>query len=243
MSNLNKHILAGQKLVVIGGSSGIGFAVAQAAAAQGAALVIASSQLARAEAAAAKLTGSEAFAVDVTDEASLHRFFDILGPFDHLVITAGPGVASARLLDTDIASVAAAFDNKVFGALRTIKAALPHLRRDGSITLTSGLLSRRAGAGSLVKTAMNAAIEASAKQLAKELAPVRVNVVSPGLTDTEAYAGMDEAARRAMFDKVGAGLPVGRVGKPEDVAAGYLLAISNGFVTGSVIDIEGGGLL
>ncbi|WP_341677327.1 SDR family oxidoreductase [Niveibacterium sp. SC-1] len=243
MSNPDKHALAGQKLVVIGGSSGIGFAVAQGATARGAELVIASSQLARAEAAATRLAGAKSFAVDVQDEASLHRLFDIIGPFDHLVITAGPSVPSARLADTEVSAVAAAFDNKVFGALRAIKAALPHLRRDGSITLTSGLLSRRAGAGSLIKTAMNAAIEASAKQLAKELAPVRVNVVSPGLTDTEAYAGMDESARRAMFDKVGAGLPVGRVGKPEDVAAGYLLAISNGFVTGSVIDIEGGGLL
>jgi NAD(P)-dependent dehydrogenase (short-subunit alcohol dehydrogenase family) len=132
---------------------------------------------------------------------------------------------------------------KVWGALEAVQAALPHLAADGSITLTSGLLSRKVAVGSLVKSAMNAAIETTAKALAKELAPLRVNVVSPGVTATDNWRGMAPADREAFYAKVGAGLPVGRVGRAEEVAAAYLFAMANGFVSGSVIDADGGGLL
>jgi len=111
------------------------------------------------------------------------------------------------------------------------------------LTLTSGFLARRAMPGAFVKTAMNAAIEAVAKVLARELAPLRVNVVSPGLTDTEAYAAMAPDSRELMLAKAAATLPAGRVGRPADIAAGYLFAIDNPFVTGTVIDIEGGALI
>ena len=97
--------------------------------------------------------------------------------------------------------------------------------------------------GTFVKTAMNAALEAVAKVLARELAPLRVNVVSPGLTDSEAYAGMAEDARLAMLQRAANNLPVGRVGRPQDLAQGYLLAIDNPFMTGAVIDIDGGALI
>jgi NAD(P)-dependent dehydrogenase (short-subunit alcohol dehydrogenase family) len=103
-------------------------------------------------------------------------------------------------------------------------------------------VARRTVAGAIVKTTMNAAIEAATKVLAKELSPLRVNVVSPGLTDTEAYAGMDAAARE-MLAGAAETLPAKAWGRAEDVAQGYLFAIDNPFVTGSVIDIEGGALI
>lgn len=90
---------------------------------------------------------------------------------------------------------------------------------------------------------MNAALEGVAKILAKELAPIRVNVISPGLTVTEAYEGMDTQARQAMLSKAAASLPAGKAGAPEDLAQGYLFAIDNPFITGAVIDIDGGALL
>ena len=113
----------------------------------------------------------------------------------------------------------------------------------GTLTLTSGFVARRVVAGAIVKTTMNAAIEAATKVLAKELSPRRVNVISPGLTDTEAHAGMDAAAREKMLTVAAQTLPAKAWGRAEDVAQGYLFAIDNAFVTGSVIDIEGGALI
>jgi NAD(P)-dependent dehydrogenase (short-subunit alcohol dehydrogenase family) len=109
--------------------------------------------------------------------------------------------------------------------------------------LTSGLLARKAVSGALVKATMNAAIESMGKTLAKELAPVRVNVVSPGMVETGMWGEMPEADRKAMAAKAGSGLPVGRVGQTGDLAQAYWLLMSNGFMTGAVVDVDGGGLL
>ncbi|OPB30790.1 SDR family oxidoreductase, partial [Pseudomonas fluorescens] len=113
----------------------------------------------------------------------------------------------------------------------------------GSITLTSGQLGRKLAAGQFIKTGINAATEALGKQLAKELAPRRANGISPGVIDTPAYAGLGEEQRLAMFAKAGGALPVVGVGQAQEVAAGYVLAMENGFMTGAVVDIDGGGLL
>jgi NAD(P)-dependent dehydrogenase (short-subunit alcohol dehydrogenase family) len=146
---------------------------------------------------------------------------------------------------TDVAFDAAkqAFDTKFWGSVAVAKAAAKHMRPGGTITLTSGFLSRRTVPGTYVKTAMNAGIEAVAKILARELAPIRVNVVSPGLTDTDAYQGMEQSARKAMFDRAAETLPAGKAGAAEDLARGHLFAIDNPFVTGAVIDIDGGALI
>jgi NAD(P)-dependent dehydrogenase (short-subunit alcohol dehydrogenase family) len=229
-----------QKLVILGGTSGIGAAVAYAAAARGAEVVLASRRLLHAR---EKNDALRLMQADLTDEASLHALFAAVGAFDHLVITAGPLVEAKPLAETTLERAQADFNVKFWGSLRAVQAALPTLAPQGSITLTSGQLSRKYLGGQLIKTAINAALEAAGKQLAKELAPRRVNVVSPGITATEAYDGMSAAQRQALFERVGGSLPVGRVGQAADVAAGYLLAMENGFVTGSVIDIDGGGLL
>ncbi|MCF5173621.1 SDR family oxidoreductase, partial [Pseudomonas canadensis] len=131
----------------------------------------------------------------------------------------------------------------LWGSLRAIQLALPFLDEHGSISLTSGQLGRKLAPGQFIKTGINAATEALGKQLAKELAPRRVNVISPGVIDTPAYAGLAQEQRLAMFAKAGGALPVGRVGQAHEVAAGYVLAMENGFMSGAVIDIDGGGLL
>lgn len=181
--------------------------------------------------------------VDVTDSASLKQLFETVGRFDHLVYTSGPSVRAKPLIETDLDEARDNFDVKLWGALRAIQHALPFLHEQGSITLTSGQLGRKLAAGQFIKTGINAATEALGKQLAKELAPRRVNVISPGVIDTPAYAGLGQEQRLAMFAKAGQGLPVGRVGQAEEVAAGYVLAMENGFMTGAVVDIDGGGLL
>lgn len=230
--------LSGKTIIVIGGSSGIGAAVAKQAVARGAHVVLAGRRLS-----STVENGVRSEQVDVTDAASLQRLFETVGPFDHLVYTAGPAVQAKALIETDLNLAQDNFNVKLWGSLRAIQSALPFLAERGSITLTSGQLGRKTVAGQFIKTGINAATEALGKQLAKELAPRRVNVVSPGVIDTEAYAGLSDEQRLAMFAKAGGALPVGRVGQAEEVAAGYVLAMENGFITGSVIDVDGGGLL
>ncbi|RZI26434.1 SDR family oxidoreductase [Pseudomonas sp. 770NI] len=230
--------LSGKTIIVIGGSSGIGAAVAQAALARGAHVIVAGRRLAP-----GSDSGLRNEPVDVTDSASLKQLFETVGRFDHLVYTSGPSVRAKPLIETDLDVARDNFDVKLWGALRAIQHALPFLHEQGSITLTSGQLGRKLAAGQFIKTGINAATEALGKQLAKELAPRRVNVISPGVIDTPAYAGLGQEQRLAMFAKAGQGLPVGRVGQAEEVAAGYVLAMENGFMTGAVVDIDGGGLL
>jgi len=230
--------LNGKTVVVIGGSSGIGAAVAEQAKSRGAQVVLAGRRLS-----SALHNGLRSEPVDVTDNASLQRLFESVGRFDHLVYTAGPAVQAKNLQDTDLQQAQDNFNVKLWGALRAIQLALPLLDEHGSIVLTSGQLGRKLVPGQFIKIGINAATEALGKQLAKELAPRRVNVVSPGVIDTPAYAGLSEDQRKAMYAKVGQALPVGRVGQAYEVAAGYVLAMENAFMTGSVIDIDGGGLL
>ena len=230
--------LKGKTVVVIGGSSGIGAAVARQAAARGAQVVLAGRRLA-----SAVDNGVRSEPVDVTDSSSLQRVFESVGRVDHLVFTAGPSVQAKPLQDSDLQLAQDNFNVKLWGALRAIQQALPFLDERASIVLTSGQLGRKLAPGQFIKVGINAATEALGKQLAKELAPRRVNVVSPGVIDTPAYAGLSEEQRQGMFTKVGGVLPVGRVGQADEVAAGYLMAMENGFITGSVIDIDGGGFL
>lgn len=213
--------------VVIGGHSGIGQAVAAALSQRPGRVLVAS-----------RRNG-----LDIADEAAVERYFAALGPVDHVVFTAGSQAPGGFLSGLDVAAARAAFDAKFWGSLAVARAAAGRLRAGGSLTLTSGFLARRTLPGTLVKTAMNAALEASAKVLAREFAPQRVNIVSPGLTDTAAYAAMDVTARQAMLERAATSLPAGRHGRAEDIAQGYLLAIDNPFMTGAVIDLDGGALI
>jgi NAD(P)-dependent dehydrogenase (short-subunit alcohol dehydrogenase family) len=226
-------------VVVIGGMSGIGRAVAERAAAEGARVIAVGRRAAPAD----WSKQIETATLDITDDAAVERFFSKLGALDHLVVTSGPVIASSRLADLDLDTAKGAFDVKVFGQLRAAKQAARYIAKTGSITLTSGLLARKAVPGAVVKATMNAAIEIMGKTLAKELAPVRVNVVSPGMVETGMWGEMPEAERKAMAAKAGSGLPVGRVGQTGDLAQAYWLLMTNGFMTGAVVDVDGGGLL
>lgn len=221
-------------IVVIGGLSGIG-----RAAAAGARVIAAGRRAAPADFS----SHIETAQLDIGDEEAVQGCFAAPGAIDHVVVTAGPVIASQRIGELDIAAAQQAFDTKVFGQLRVARHAAARIAPGGSITLTSGLLARKAVPGGLVKSAMNAAVEAIGKTLAKELAPVRVNVVSPGMVETGMWGPLPEAERQAMAQRAGAGLPVGRVGQPDDLAAAYLMVLRNGFMTGAVIDVDGGGLL
>lgn len=213
--------------VIIGGHSGIGFAVAEALSERPGRVVVASRR----------------DGLDISVADNVDRFFATLGDIDHVVFTAGSQAPGGKLTELNMDAAKEAFDAKFWGSLTVARVAAKHLRPGGTITFTSGFLARRTVPGTTVKTAMNAALEAVAKILARELAPIRVNVVSPGLTNTEAYQAMDPSARETMLQRAESDLPAGRYGRPEDLAMGYLLAIDNSFMTGAIIDIDGGALI
>ncbi|WKY60010.1 SDR family oxidoreductase [Vibrio sp. SNU_ST1] len=213
--------------VIIGGTSGIGKALAMQLRNEDNTVHIAS-----------RHTG-----VDISDEKSVCEYFESIGAFDHLVITAGSYAPAGKVTDVATADAKAAFDTKFWGSLNVAKHAARYMKPNGSITLTTGMLSRKVVTGTYVKTAINAALESVTKVLAKELSPIRVNAVSPGLTMTEAYKNMDDSARSAMYDNAKNNLPAGKVGEASEIAMGYLFAINNPYVTGSIIDIDGGALL
>jgi NAD(P)-dependent dehydrogenase (short-subunit alcohol dehydrogenase family) len=137
--------------------------------------------------------------------------------------------------------VRSTMEGKFWGAWRVARAA--EIRPGGSLTLVSGFLSIRPRPNSAIVGAANGAIESLARSLALELAPVRVNAVSPGIIDTPIRAAMPEAARREMLEKIAAGLPVGRVGQGEDIAQQIVAFMTNGFMTGSIVYLDGGGVI
>lgn len=235
--------LKDKKVVVIGGSSGIGLAVVRSAAQAGALVLLASRsepKLRQAKAAIGGRTGI--YPLDLREEAQVRHFFDQVGAFDHLVVTAAEG-AVGRFLEQEEGTVQGLFAVKFWGQYRAAKLAAPRLRTDGSITLFSGLAARKPPVGFSAYAAVNGAINALCRALAVELAPLRVNAVAPGIIDTPAYADMPEAQRHDFFAAVGDRLPVRRIGQPEDVAEAVLLLMRNAFITGTLIEVDGGGRL
>jgi NAD(P)-dependent dehydrogenase (short-subunit alcohol dehydrogenase family) len=234
--------LDGAHVVVVGGSSGMGLAVATLAHQHGAQVTIASRGQDRLEAAAAQIgSGAKTEVLDTTSEEAVTSCFEKLGLIDHLVIP-GSSVRTGALKELPLSDALFTMRSKFWGPYLCAKHA--QIDASGSITLFSGILSRRPGNSDAVLAPVNAAVEALGRALAMELAPVRVNVISPGMTaGTGAYLAIPEAAREAMFAAIAKRLPVGRVGAPDDVAEAALMLMTNGFITGVVLDVDGGGLL
>lgn len=232
-------LLAGQKVVVVGGSSGIGLATAELAKKEGADVVIASRNGERLKAAADKL-GATAIMTDVTSNESVVNLFNTCGPVDHVVVTAAQ-LRSGPFKTVAMDDVRATMEGKFWGAWRVARAA--EIRSGGSLTLTSGFLSIKPRPNSAIVSAANGALESLTRALALELAPTRVNCVSPGIIDTPIRAAMPEAARKDMLAKIAAGLPVGRVGLGDDIARQIFAFMTNGFASGSIVYIDGGALI
>ncbi|SPL92721.1 Glucose 1-dehydrogenase [[Actinomadura] parvosata subsp. kistnae] len=233
------------RVVIVGGTTGIGLATAERLVESGAEVFITGRSEERLESALKRLGGhAEGQAADARDGAALRALFERVGAFDHLVVTVTGRGGAAPLAELTAGGITEAVQGKLIPHLMTAQAALAAgLSRQGSITFVSAASAGAAYPGVSLLAAVNGAIEATVPGLAVELAPVRVNAVSPGVIDTDWWEGLGDEARAAFLAGTAATLPVGRVGTPADVALTIEYAVRNSFLTGTVLTIDGGGRL
>jgi NAD(P)-dependent dehydrogenase (short-subunit alcohol dehydrogenase family) len=234
--------LKDKRVVVIGGTSGIGLAVAQAALADGAAVIVGSSNASKVAAAGEKLAGGEAHSVDVKNEASVEAFFERVGAFDHLVFTAGDWslTGGGRIEKLDVPAAASLFAVRFWGAITAVKHSVKRIREGGSVTLTDGMIAHRSRKGAALSTAMAGAVEHLTRGLAVDLAPIRVNAVCPGAIRTDVWNVIPAEQREERIQRMTGRLPVARIGEPEECAEAYLYLMRGGYTTGQVLRVDGG---
>ncbi len=236
--------LTGKRVILLGASSGIGFATARKAAAEGAGIVIVSGNRQRIELALKELPeGSEGYAVDLSREENIRDFFSSVGRFDHLVYSAGENLVLSPIAQTDISQAQGFFTIRFWGAFAAVKYAAPLINDGGSIGLTSGTASIRPGAGWSVASAICGAMEGFVRAMAVELSPIRVNCVVPGVIRTPLWDAMEPKVRDGLFDQVSKSSLVKRVGLPDDVAEGFIYLMKQRNATGQSLLIDGGAVL
>jgi NAD(P)-dependent dehydrogenase (short-subunit alcohol dehydrogenase family) len=236
--------LPGKKVVIVGGSSGIGLGVAAMALERGAQVVIvgrSGEKLRNASRVLGASRGVRSVAADMTHEAAVAKLFDEIGGFDHLVSTAGAPPPGDPIGQTDLDLARGFVENKLIGALTLAKHAVKALRPGGSMTFTSGINKDRPPVpGGAVVTAIAGSFGFLAHALALELAPTRVNVVSPGWVDTPMWDELVGEAKSGLLTDMAARLPAGRIATPADIARAYLYLMESEFTTGETIHIDGG---
>ena len=234
--------LKNKRVVVIGGATGIGFAIAELAAADGADVVVASSSEANVNAAVGRLPNLTGLQVDLRDEAGVAAFFERLGPFDHLAITSGDwgGTMYASVRELDFDQARNGLTVRFWGSIAAVKYGARTIAADGSITLTSGMLAHRPVRSAPMTTAIAGAMEHLARGLAMDLAPVRVNAVCPGIVLTEHVKAQMPPGRLQAYT---AALPIARSAEPAEAAAAYVYLMQSTYATGQILPVDGGGLL
>ena len=232
------------RVVVIGGGSGMGLEVARTALADHSEVVIAGRSEERLCAARLSLGEGrvDSGVLDIGDRAQVAAFFTRVGELDHLVVTAAdlPYGPVTGLSERDLMR---AVRSKFLGPVFAVQECSTRIRPGGSITFISGIAARRPMRGGVAAAAINSGLEGLVRALAVELAPLRVNAVSPGWTDTtiwDGMAGISEEKKAEMFAAMAARLPSGRIGRVEDIAQAVMFLMKNAFVTGTILDVDGG---
>ena len=245
---------AGKVFLIFGGSSGMGKGAAKAVVSRGGTAWIVGRDEAKLQAAALEISGGadvspqvKLSSLDVLDTPAVEKFFSAVeqGSIHGIVNTIGASAGASSILGSSgLDGLRRQFDLKFFAQVATISLGAGKLADGGSIVLCSGALSRRPGAGSAALAAANAACEAIVKALANDLGPrLRVNCVSPGLTNTEMWAQMPAERREGMLKGFGASLPLGRAGESDDVGHAIAFLLENTYVTGTTLDVDGGAVI
>ena len=238
-NTLPSHRLQGQTVVIVGGTSGIGLAAAIQAKQEGAHVVVIGQDAERAAAVAGTHGLGGWRSADVTKEETVRAALADIPKVDHLVLLAGSFVVG-KVLEADVAQLHRAFDERIWAAISALRAVGPRLSTSGSVTFISGALSERPNAyGTAVLAAASAAMEALARGLALELAPIRVNTLSPGPIDTPLLAKALGAGRDAYVEHLKATLPLRRMGTAEEAGAAVVFLMTNGWMNGETLHVDG----
>jgi NAD(P)-dependent dehydrogenase (short-subunit alcohol dehydrogenase family) len=233
--------LEGTKVVIFGGTSGIGLATASMAAQAGAQVAVCGRDPARLASALRQLpAGTTGASVDASNPGEVADFFRKAGAFDHLVLSISSGGGAGPFASLDIQGLKKPIEGKLLAQLSVAQLSLGTLATKGSITFVTAASARAAFPGTVGLAAINGALNAAAATLALELKPRRVNVVAPGIVETPIWDHFPEEERRNLLDREAQALPVGRIGRPGEVAQAIMMLMANGFMTGAVIDCDGG---
>jgi NAD(P)-dependent dehydrogenase (short-subunit alcohol dehydrogenase family) len=231
--------LEDQKVLIIGRPSGIAGAIVTAVRDAGAQVVIAGRNKAALDAAYADEPNITTEVVDLTDEASIAALAERLGTVDHIVSTASAR-ARGKLAELDRDAIRRSFDTKVIGPLFLAKHFAPRMNEHGSIVIFAGVASVKIAVGTMGVAITNGSAEVLARSLALELAPIRVNAISPGVIDTGAWDAFGEQGKADYFEHIRSSNPSGRIGTVDDIASGVIFALTNTFMTGTTLHIDGG---
>lgn len=233
------NALAGKAVVIFGGSTGLGLATAQLAHAEAAVVTVVGRDKARLEAAQRSMPGSQWRTADVRDEAAVGAALSTLPQIDHVFVSVGLA-GGANVLTSDMTALRQPFEERVFGTFTILRAALPKMK-SGSLKLMSGLHASRPHAGASAQTAALSAVESLARTLCLDLAPIRVNAVAPGWIDTPRLDRSLGANKGARVHAIAATLPVKRIGRAEEVARVVLMLMTNEFMNGEIVHVDGAG--
>lgn len=227
-----------QRILVVGGSSGIGLATAKLASALGARVTIASRSSAKLSHAVTQVGHStNTKRLDLTVDEQVEAYFAGCQPWDHIIVT-GSEVSISFVRELPVEAAYAAFDSKFWGFFRVAKHA--RICPGGSLGVVAGFLATRPAAGRALMGAINGALESLVQGLALELKPVRVNAVSPAMVATEMWSGLDEVARKELFREMARNYPAGVIGEPRDIARQLLLLAATPYATGTIVTLDGG---
>lgn len=228
----------------MGGTSGIGLAVAKAAAAAGAEVHVVSSNPQRVQQALEQLgTNAHGYTVDLSKEENIQSFFNGFPAIDHLVYTAAENLRLHKVAETDIDAARNFLNIRFWGAFAAVKYGAQKIKAGGSISLMGGNAGQRPQSGWGVAASICMAMEGFTRAMAVELAPIRVNCVAAGVVRTALWDSLPAADREGLFQHLGNVLPVGRIGEAEDIAQSFLYLMQQGFCTGQILTVDGGGVL
>jgi NAD(P)-dependent dehydrogenase (short-subunit alcohol dehydrogenase family) len=232
--------LSKSRIVIAGGSSGIGLALTKMLAEEGASLTVLGRDASKLQSLKDSIGSVKTVALDARDRAALDAFFRTAGQVDHLVLALSGGKGGGMFRDLPLQELQEGFDSKFWPQLHTLQAALPYMDPAGSVTLVTAASAGAVLPGASGLAAINGALEIMIPILSAELKPLRINAVSPGVIDTPWWDFLPAEARQQVFSDFGARTNVGRVGRPEEVAAAIRGVIANGYINGITLRCHGG---